>query len=158
MMRRKDREVTDFNEIAQIISRCSVCRIALNDNGYPYILPLNFGAKAEGGSITLYFHGAQEGKKHLLIARDNRAGFEMDCKCELLYSDSMECTMAYESVVGCGKIEYITELDEKVEALRILMAQYHPEPPAIDRELAARTCIFKLTAESFSAKRNPARG
>ena len=32
-MRRKDREITDFNEIINIIKKCDVCRIALNDKG-----------------------------------------------------------------------------------------------------------------------------
>ena len=39
-MRRKDREITDFNEIINIIKKCDVCRIALNDKDFPYIVPL----------------------------------------------------------------------------------------------------------------------
>ena len=42
-MRRKDREVTDLSEIIEILKNCDVCRLALNDDGFPYILPLNFG-------------------------------------------------------------------------------------------------------------------
>ena len=42
-MRRKDREVTDLSEIIEIMKNCDVCRLALNDDGFPYILPLNFG-------------------------------------------------------------------------------------------------------------------
>ena len=43
-MRRKDREITDFQELIAVMKKCDVCRIALNDSsGYPYILPLNFG-------------------------------------------------------------------------------------------------------------------
>ena len=41
-MRRKDRQINDFMEIYDIIKRCDICRIALNNDGYPYILPLNF--------------------------------------------------------------------------------------------------------------------
>ena len=33
-MRRKDREVTDLNDIIGIMERCDVCRLALNDDGY----------------------------------------------------------------------------------------------------------------------------
>ena len=46
-MRRKDREVTDIKDIKNIIDRCDICRIALNNDGYPYILPLNFGVDVE---------------------------------------------------------------------------------------------------------------
>ncbi|WP_347494349.1 hypothetical protein [Ruminococcus albus] len=38
-MRRKDREVTDLSEIIEIMKNCDVCRLALNDDGFPYILP-----------------------------------------------------------------------------------------------------------------------
>ena len=42
-MRRSDREVTEFTDMVSIIKKCDVCRLALNDVDYPYILPLNFG-------------------------------------------------------------------------------------------------------------------
>ena len=79
-MRRKDREVTDLSDIIGIMENCDVCRLALNDDGYPYILPLNFGMAVNGDKITLYFHSALEGYKVGLIRNDNRASFEMDCK------------------------------------------------------------------------------
>ena len=40
-MRRSDREVKDFDGIIRIMEKCDVCRIALNNNGYLYILPFN---------------------------------------------------------------------------------------------------------------------
>ena len=59
-MRIKDREVTDLSEIIEIMKNCDVCRLALNDDGFPYILPLNFGLSVNGDKITLYFHSALE--------------------------------------------------------------------------------------------------
>ena len=50
-MRRKDREVTDLSEIIEIMKNCDVCRLALNDDGFPYILPLNFGMAVNGDKI-----------------------------------------------------------------------------------------------------------
>lgn len=35
-MRRKDREISDFNEIIEIIKQCDVCRIALNDEDFKF--------------------------------------------------------------------------------------------------------------------------
>ena len=37
-MRRKDREVTDFDEIVKIIDECEVLRLGLVDGDYPYIM------------------------------------------------------------------------------------------------------------------------
>ena len=66
-MRRKDREVTDFQTMVDIMSRCRVCRLALNDGEVPYLLPVNFGMEVQGGTVTLYFHGAAEGRKYELM-------------------------------------------------------------------------------------------
>ena len=95
-MRRKDREIKDFNEIIEIIKKCDVCRIVLNDKDFPYIVPLNFGLEVQGEQVFLYFHAAKEGKKLDLIAKDNRATFEMDCDHQfILYKEKMSCTMGY---------------------------------------------------------------
>ena len=107
-MRRKDREITDFNEIIDIIKKCDVCRIALNDDEYPYVVPLNFGLDVQGNQVFFYFHAAMEGKKLDLIAKDNRATFEMDCDHNfILYEERMSCTMGYASVIGHGTIEML---------------------------------------------------
>ena len=86
-MRRKDREITDFHEIIEIIKKCDVCRIALNDEEFPYIVPLNFGLDVEGEQVYFYFHAAMEGKKLELIEKDNRATFEMDCDHKFIRSE-----------------------------------------------------------------------
>ena len=44
-MRRSDREIKEMTEMVKVMEQCDVCRLALNDEGYPYILPLNFGMK-----------------------------------------------------------------------------------------------------------------
>ena len=116
-MRRKDREITDFQEILAIMEKCDVCRIALHDGDFPYIVPLNFGLDVQGEQVFFYFHAAAEGKKLELIARDNRAAFEMDCGHSLILDEPhMSCTMAYESVMGRGTIELVPE-EEKHSAL-----------------------------------------
>ena len=86
-MRRSDREIKDFDEIIEVINKCDVCRLAINDGDYPYIVPLNFGLQVENDMPVLYFHGALEGKKYELIEKDNRASFEMDCGHEFILND-----------------------------------------------------------------------
>ena len=58
-MRRKDREITDFDEMMKIIAKCDTCRLALFDDEFPYIVPLNFGTDVEEGQLYLYFHSAK---------------------------------------------------------------------------------------------------
>ena len=61
-MRRKDREITDKQDILEVMRKCDVCRIALHNGDYPYVVPLNFGLQVEKDMPVLYFHGALEGK------------------------------------------------------------------------------------------------
>ena len=68
-MRRSDREIKDFDEIIKVINKCDVCRLAINDGDYPYIVPMNFGLNIEDGKVVLYFHCASEGKKLELLKK-----------------------------------------------------------------------------------------
>ncbi len=157
-MRRNDREVTDINEIMEIIADCDVCRLALNDDEYPYIIPLNFGAELADGKVTLYFHSALKGKKLDLIAADPRASFEMDSGHELCYSKERGyCTYAYESVAGSGTVTMLDDEQSKVHALGRLMEHYHRSEEAYYNPAAiSRTAVYKLTADKVTAKRNTA--
>lgn len=151
-MRRKDREVMDFEELIAIMKKCDVCRIALNDSGYPYILPLNFGLAVKDGRAELYFHGAPEGTKYELMQRDSRAGFEMDCGHELRFGeDNCSCTMDYESVIGRGHIEMVPD-EEKLAALRILMEHYREGDFPFNPAVVAKTRVFKLVVEQMTGK------
>lgn len=158
-MIRADREVTDFRQIISIVDECDVCRLALNGlDGLPYILPLNFGYSTDNETLTLYFHSALKGLKHELITRDPRAAFEMDC-AHRLTSDPVRgyCTMSYRSVMGRGRIIYITDPEEKLAALRLLTDRYHREyaPGHFPFNPAAlpRTAVYKLVIERITAKR-----
>jgi len=151
-MRRSDREITDFDEIVEIIKKCDVCRLALHDEEYPYILPLNFGMQVENGKIVLYFHGANEGRKYALIEKNNKVSFEMDCGHRLVTDDEkMSCTMEYESVIGQGIIEKVSN-EQKYGALMVLMRQYHQEDFPFNKDVMPQTTVLKLTVNNCTAK------
>lgn len=152
-MRRKDREIKDFNEMIQVIRKCDSCVIALNDEDFPYVVPLNFGMQIEDGQLYLYFHCAKEGKKVELIQKDPRVSFEMDCDHVFLLSEtSMNCTMAYASIVGQGIMQIVPE-EEKIEALNILMRQYHAQDFDWNKKLLPITTVLKMKVLQMSGKR-----
>ena len=152
-MRRKDREITDREEILAIIRKCDVCRIALNDGDYPYIVPLNFGLDVQGDQVFFYFHAATEGKKLDLIAKDHRATFEMDCDHNfILYEERMSCTMGYASVIGHGTIETVPD-EENYAALKILMRHYHAEDFQFNTDMIGVTTVLKMTVTDMTGKR-----
>lgn len=151
-MRRKDREIKDFDKILQIMRQCDSCVLALNDDGFPYMVPLNFGMDIEDGQLYLYFHCAMQGKKLDLIRKDNRATFEMDCDHNfILYDERMSCTMGYSSVVGHGIIEFVEE-EKKYEALKILMRQYHAEDFQFNTDMIKVTTVLKMKVLDMTGK------
>ena len=122
-MRNKLNEVKEFD----IISRCVTIRIAMFDEPYPYIVPVNFGEEIIGDQVVFYIHTDYEGKKNDLLAKNPNIAFEMDCNHELYYRESnMSCNFRYESVVGTGRVEIVPE-EEREKALTLLMNHYHPE-------------------------------
>ena len=125
-MRRKEREVTSIIEIEAIILKSDVCRIALADGDFPYIVTLNFGYTG-GNEKILYFHCANEGRKLDMIKKNNLVCFEMDTD-HLLVEGSMACdfTMNYKSVVGYGLMRIVTDFEEKVRGFDAIMSHYKP--------------------------------
>lgn len=76
-MRRNDREITDSREILSIVNECKVIRLAmLDEQGLPYIIPLNFGYRFADGVFTFYCHSAREGRKLELLRRDPRVSLK----------------------------------------------------------------------------------
>lgn len=152
-MRRKDREICEFEEIIKVLEKCEVCRLALNDENFPYIVPLNFGLSVENGKASLYFHCANEGRKLELIKNDNRASFEADCENNLVLDyGNMNCTMEYESVIGKGEIHILGE-EEKLGALRILMNHYRHDEFPINEKILPMTTVFRLDVIEMTGKR-----
>ena len=83
-MRRKHSEVTDPKEIERILASTNIGRLATNgQNGYPYIIPVNFVNLA--GNI--YFHCAPKGEKLDNLRRDPVFVLRWTCPSHTLTSD-----------------------------------------------------------------------
>lgn len=123
-MRRKDREITDKNEIYEIMKNCDVCNVAFFQEDYPYVIPLNFGVTIENETFKLYFHAAKEGTKLELLKKNNHVAFSMDYGHKLVMGENGTCTMEYDSVCGNGEMRFLSS-EEKVNALNRIMEQYH---------------------------------
>ncbi len=148
-MRRKEKEIVGKKEIEAVIKSCQVCRLAINDGEYPYIVPLNFGYK-EG---VLYFHGAMKGKKLSLLEKDSHAAFEMDTKLKIVDADeACDWSMIFQSVLGRGRISMIDSPEEKKKSLSIIMAQYSDKTFDLPEKTINGTAVYKLTIEEMTGK------
>jgi nitroimidazol reductase NimA-like FMN-containing flavoprotein (pyridoxamine 5'-phosphate oxidase superfamily) len=150
-MRRTDREVTDFNKIADVFCRANTIRLGLHDEPYPYIVPLSFGMEVVDGKIAVYFHGAKEGLKHDLIAANPNACVEAD-----VFHGYKEIpksvTTEYESVIGFGKCELVTD-QEAAHGLDLLFTHCGFDGFEYDHKVLSVTAVYKVTLESVTGKR-----
>lgn len=102
-MRRSEREFTDMQEIETLLSKVWVCRLALHNEPFPYIVPLNFGYVRDGERLTMYFHCAHEGTKIDLLRKNPHASFEVEGECAVVgRENACSFTAHYESVIGEG--------------------------------------------------------
>lgn len=155
-MRRKDRQVTDFNKIIDIIGRCDCCRLGFWDEEAKqvYIVPLNFGYTVEGEKVTFYFHGAHEGRKIDLIKKAPSVGFEMDTNYKLNEGDeACEYSARFQSIIGNGVISLIEDVEEKKQGLELLMKHVsgrdgweYPE------QMLKNMSVMKLEVEELACK------
>lgn len=153
-MRRAEREITDISRITEILDRAQVCRLALNDGEYPYIIPMCFGFDLDGDKLELYFHCAAQGKKIDLIKANNRAGFEIDRLDKIIRGDiACSFTADYESITGYGTIDIINGI-EKLTGLNRIMNKYDPErrEHKYSEQMLNSVVILKLTVSSFACK------
>jgi nitroimidazol reductase NimA-like FMN-containing flavoprotein (pyridoxamine 5'-phosphate oxidase superfamily) len=121
-MRQTTREITDLKQIEAVIQQATVCHLALWDEGYPYIVPLNFGY----ADRALYFHCALEGKKLDLIRENPRVGFELEGVAQIVPHAQNACAWSakYQSVIGRGMATILTDPQDKRRALDVIMAHY----------------------------------
>lgn len=157
-MRRKDRLVTDLNEVEAIIKECSVIRLGFQDGDFPYIVPLNFGYEIVDGQIYFYVHGATQGRKVDLIRANGKCSFQMDKSLELdLLPEVKDLTTRYKSIFGHARIELL-EGEEKWHAVKTLM-DYDERTRDFEynKEAVPHTMLAKLTVLEYTAKINPTR-
>jgi uncharacterized protein len=150
-MRRKDRKITDQDEIEAILDEAMVCRIGFADGGNPYVVPLSFGY--EDGAV--YIHSAPEGKKIVMLEKNPRCCFEVDC-CDRVIRSDKPCSwgMRYRSVIGYGRAAFLTDPEEKRHGLNCIVQHYGGGTHAFsDRDIAS-VSVIRIAVESMTGKKH----
>ena len=152
-MRRKDREITDMNEIRAILERARVLHLGLNAEEEPYVVPMHYGFTLDDKGLTLYVHCAREGHKLELLRRDARVFVEIDTD-EALVPGRTPCAWGarYACVMARGRAAVVEDEEEKAAALRLLMKTQTGAEHEITPAMAAAVCVLRIDAEAFSAK------
>lgn len=156
-MRRKDREVTDLNQIFDIVSRCSVAHVGMTEHGKPYVVALNFGYERKGDSLILYFHSAYEGRKMEILKENPSVYVQMNCVDEFISgSHENPCAFCwrYDSVMGAGMVEFLETPEEKAHALNCMIQHLGKTEDCFQfpAEKLKRTCVYRVCIDAPTGK------
>jgi len=79
-MTRREREITDRESILQILDSARVVHLGMVDGDEPYVVPMNYGyTMDEEGKLTLYLHGATQGRKLDVMRKNPKVFLAMEC-------------------------------------------------------------------------------
>ena len=116
-------------------------------DGSPYGLPLSLVRRDER---TFYFHCADEGEKIDCIKSNPIVSLSAVSKCTPKYEeDKNNFTEYFHSAIALGETEFVTDIEEKTIALRLLCERFLPKYMEHFDEATARsldrTTIVKIT-------------
>ena len=160
-MRRQDREIKDHSIMLEIINSLPIGHLAMNDAGKPYGVTMNYFSELDADrNAVLYFHGAKEGRKAEILARDPHVYFfaERDNgpKVILRPNGNKSVTNLYVSVAGEGVMERIEAPEEKRRVLLAMANAFSDEPfESLPDAVAEMTAIWKLALHDVTGKSNP---
>jgi nitroimidazol reductase NimA-like FMN-containing flavoprotein (pyridoxamine 5'-phosphate oxidase superfamily) len=155
-VRRKDKEITDKNEIEQILSSSMVGRLGTCANGIPYITPMNFIYDKDTSKIFL--HCANEGRKLENIRINPNVCFEVEeVKDVIVKQPTCGSSVAYRSVIMFGSIKILSDSRTKNYALQKLAEKYAPQNPKtlFTDAMLNKTNVLEIEIKEITAKRSP---
>lgn len=156
-MRRKNRQVTDMNEIRRIIEECKVARIGMNDEGAVYIVPMNYGCEcADDGKLTFYFHCSKVGRKIEILKKNPDICLELDGRHALVEGNA-PCSYSYyfASLIGNGRVEFIEDTQDKTHGLKVFMRHQTGKEFAeadFSEKWVNAVCILRVELTDYEVK------
>ncbi len=150
-MRRKEKEIIDIKEIEKFLHQSNVCRLAMVDGDKPYMVPMNFGYQ-DG---YLFFHSAKQGRKIDLLQKNPNVCFEFDQLIKFKKAKiACDWGVEYKSVIGSGRARLLENLEEKIDALNIIMSQYSDRTFEYPEEMLEKTAVIKVQIDSMTGKQS----
>ena len=155
-MTRRERQVTDINEIIRILDTAKVLHLGLVDGDEPYVVPMNYGYIMKNEKLTIYLHGAPRGRKIDLIRKNPKIFFEADCDITPFEGDvACRYGITYSSIMGRGTATIIDDIDEKKKALTFLMKTQTDKDFVFDEKIVNIVSVIKLDISDYTAKHRP---
>jgi len=138
------------SEIDEIIRKAKVCTLSMTDGETPYAVPMNFGYR-DG---VIYLHSAPTGKKFDVLEKINQVciSFYVDEAMNIRH-EKVACSysMKFRSVLAFGKLEDITDFDDKVKGMNEIMLQYTGKTFDYNAPAIKGVRVMKVNVEKFTA-------
>ena len=153
-MNKREREITDKKEIAEVLDNGKYAVISMCRNNEPYIVTLSYGYSKNENS--LYFHSALKGLKLDFIKSNPLV-------CATVIEDGgynkNQCEHVYRSVVFWGNMSAVDNLEEKKKGMEVLLNHLEDTPgPIVERNLKNdkaydNITVLKLVISHISGKK-----
>ncbi|MBR5267353.1 MAG: pyridoxamine 5'-phosphate oxidase family protein [Lachnospiraceae bacterium] len=155
-MTRREREVTDPQAIQAILDKGQIVHIAMIDGDEPYLVPMNYGYVMEEGKLTLYVHGATEGRKLDVLRVNPKVFIEIDCDITPIEGKvACQYGTSYSSIMGTGKAVIVDDVEEKMNALSILMKTQTGKDFEFNEKLVSIVSVIRIEVAEYTAKARP---
>ncbi len=149
-MRRFKQQLSDEECIAVLKTETRGVLSVLDDDGYPYGIPMNHWYCENDGK--LYFHGAKEGHKIDIIQKCNKVCYTVFDKG---YCNKDEWALNVRSVVVFGKISFVTDEKKANVICSALCRKFTEDEEYLRRELESslsKVQCLELTPKHITGK------
>ena len=155
-MTRRERQVTDPHWIKAILDKAKVVHLGLAVDNEPYVVPMNYGYTYENEKLVLFLHSAHRGKKLDMLRANPKVFFEIDCDQES-FEGVKPCQygMVYSSVMGRGVASFVTDVEEKKQAMMALMKTQTGKDFEFNERLVSIVAVIRIDVEEYTAKHRP---
>lgn len=155
-MTRRERQVTDINEIIKILDTAKVLHLGLSVNNEPYVVPMNYGYVMDGDKLTIYLHGARRGQKLDMMRENPRVFFELCCDITPFEGDvACRYGITYSSVMGRGTATIVEDMAEKRKGLSVLMKTQTGKDFTFEDRMAEVVSVIRIDVSEYTAKHRP---
>lgn len=153
---RREFEITDMDEIMDILDKCKIVHVGLVDGDKPYVVPLNYGYTMENGNLTIYLHGGTEGYKLDLMRANPNVFIEMNCDVTA-FDGKLPCQYgtSYSSLMGSGTAQIVEDAEEKKKALSVIMKTQTGKDFEFTDKMVGIVSVMKLNIAEYTAKHRP---
>jgi nitroimidazol reductase NimA-like FMN-containing flavoprotein (pyridoxamine 5'-phosphate oxidase superfamily) len=155
-MTKREFQITDEAKIREILDTAKVLHLGLAVDNEPYVVPMNYGYCLEEGRLTLYLHSAVRGKKLDMIRANSRVFFELDCD-RMPFEGKVPCQygLVYSSVMGRGTASIVEDVEEKKQAMSLLMKTQTGKDFSFEDRLVSIVSVIRIDVTEYTAKHRP---